>query len=142
MNTTMKYRLILTFLLCMASFAYAEKAEWKQYGTTNDGDVLSYDAAGLTVEENVVDVWSRFAPPLRDKIEEVRYHVRFDCARRKMKVLQTDTQYTGKPVQVQKHQGKFEPVEPGSKSEVLFTEVCKDVKIDPDSGEKQAEPLQ
>jgi len=130
MNTTTNYVLVLTVSLLTLSLAGAEAAEWKQYGTTNDGDILSYDAAGLTVEENVVDVWSRFAPPFVDKIQEVRYHVRFDCARRKMKVLQTVTQYAGKPAQVQTHQNKFEPVEPGSKSEVLFTEVCKDVKVE------------
>ncbi len=104
----------------------AEDAVWKEYRTTAAEGKLSYDPKSVVTEDRVVDVWSRFEPVADERIREMKHRVRFDCARKRMKVLKTITVYLdGSMVEVPQ-KNKFEAIEPGSNPAVLGALVCGD----------------
>jgi len=102
----------------------AEETAWKEYRTTAQEGKLSYDLKSLVVEDNVVDVWSRFEPVADERIREMKHWARFDCVRKKMKVLETITVYRdGSKVELPQ-KNKFEAIQPGSNPAALSALVC------------------
>jgi hypothetical protein len=123
-----KNRMVL--LLCLMllwGFCPAVRAEepaWKEYRTTATEGKLSYDPKSIVVEDRVVDVWSRFEPAADERIREMKHWVRFDCARKRMKLLKTITVYRDGSMVELPQKNKFEAIEPGSNPAVLGAEVC------------------
>jgi hypothetical protein len=102
----------------------AEEPAWQEYRTTAAEGKLSYDPKSVVVEDNVVDVWSRFEPVADGRIREMKHWVRFDCTRKKMKLLKTITVHRdGKTVELPQ-KSKFEAIEPGSNPAILRALVC------------------
>ena len=89
---------------------------------------LSYDPKSLTRDDSVVDVWSRFEPVADERIREMKHWVRFDCVRKRMKLLRTITIYHDGSVVELPQKNKFEAIEPGSNPAFLSDEVCGEKK--------------
>jgi len=106
----------------------AEEAVWKEYRTTAAEGKLSYDSKSVAREDSVVDVWSRFEPVADGRIREMKHWVRFDCARKRMKLLRTITVYRDGSVVELPQKNKFEAIEPGSNPAILGAEVCGEKK--------------
>jgi len=102
----------------------AEEPAWQEYHTTAAEGKLSYDPKSVAAEDNVVDVWSRFEPVADGRIREMKHWVRFDCARKRMKLLKTITVHRDGSTVELPQKSKFEPIEPGSNSAILRALVC------------------
>jgi len=117
-------------LLCLMLFwglcpdVRAEEPVWKEYRTTAAEGKLSYDPKSVAREDSVVDVWSRFEPVADERIREMKHWVRFDCARKRMKLLTTITVYHDGSVVELPQKNKFEAIDPGSNPAFLSDEVC------------------
>ena len=109
---------------------HAEEPAWKEYRTTATDGKLFYDLKSIVAEDNVVDVWSRFEPVADERIREMKHWVRFDCARKRMKVLKTITVSRDGSVVELSQKNKFEAIEPGSNPAALSVIVCGE-KIEP-----------
>jgi len=121
-RTVLLFCLILLWGFCLD--VRAEEAAWKEYRTTAQDGKLSYDLKSIVAEDNVVDVWSRFEPVADERIREMKHWVRFDCARKRMKLLKTITVYRdGSKVELPQ-KNKFEAIEPGSNPAALSVLVC------------------
>jgi hypothetical protein len=115
--------LLLMWGLC-SDVRAAEEPAWKEYRTTAAEGKLSYDPKSVVAEDTVVDVWSRFEPVADERIREMKHWVRFDCARKRMKLLKTITVHRdGKTVELPQ-KSKFEAIEPGSNPAILRALVC------------------
>ena len=116
-------------LLCLMLFwglcpdVRAEEPVWKEYRTTAAEGKLSYDPKSVAREDSVVDVWSRFEP-VAGRIREMKHRVRFDCARKRMKLLKTITLYRDGSIVELPHKNKFEAIETGSNPAILGLLVC------------------
>jgi hypothetical protein len=118
--------LLFSFLLIggLCPDVRSEEAAWKEYRTTAAEGKLSYDAKSVAAEDSVVDVWSKFEPVADERIREMKHWVRFDCARKRMKLLKTITVYRDGSMVELPQKNKFESIEPGSNPAVLGTLVC------------------
>ena len=115
----------LCMVLSLGAFSVlqAEEEGWIRYHQTSGG-ALYYEPKSIMIEENVVEVWSKFLPTGEGEIREMKHHVRFDCSRRKVKILNSNTYYRNGSLIELAQKSSFEPVEPGSTSEILFNSVC------------------
>lgn len=114
---------IVTALFAVSAL-HAEEDGWLQYHRTATGGALYYEPKSIAIEENVIDVWSKFVPAESGDVREMKHLVRFDCSRRKMKILNSNTYYRNGSLIELSPKHIFEPVEAGSSSEVLFNSVC------------------
>lgn len=117
----------------------AEEAVWKDYRSTAAEGKLSYDPKSVVTEDSVVDVWSRFEPAADGRIREMKHWVRFDCARKRMKLLKTITVYRDGSMVELPQKNKFEAIETGSNPAVLGALVCGD-KYEPPAETPPAAP--
>ncbi len=115
--------LSLLLVLCLCPGAHAGES-WTEYRMTAEEGKLSYDPKSIETDDGVVDVWSRFEPAADPRIREMKHLVRFDCARKKMKLLRTITvNHNGSVVEIPQ-KNKFEAIEPGSNPAILGALVC------------------
>jgi surface-adhesin protein E len=112
------------FAIILCSVLPAEEDWWRLYHTNPEAGKLYYDTQSIMREENVVDVWSKFVPDRIDKVSSLKNQVRFDCRRRKWKILTSITSYSDGAVVELPQKNNYEPIVPGSSSEVLSNEVC------------------
>lgn len=120
--------LCLLLLWGMCPGVRAEEAVWKEYHITAAEGKLSYDQKSIVAEDRVVDVWSRFEPVADERIREMKHWVRFDCARKRMKLLKTITVYRDGSMAELPQKNKFEAIEPGSNPAILAAIVCGEKK--------------
>ncbi|OGW33711.1 MAG: hypothetical protein A2X58_04185 [Nitrospirae bacterium GWC2_56_14] len=133
-RTVLLLCLLLVWGLCRE--VRAEEPAWQEYRTTAAEGKLSYDPKSVAAEDNVVDVWSRFEPVADGRIGEMKHWVRFDCARKRMKLLKTITVHRDGSTVELPQKGKFEPIEPGSNPAILRALVCGE-KVEPTAASQE-----
>jgi hypothetical protein len=137
-RTVLPLCLLLAWGLCLD--VRAEEPAWKEYRTTAAEGKLSYDPKSIVAEDSVVDVWSRFEPVADGRIREMKHWVRFDCARKRMKLLKTITVHRDGSTVELPQKNKFEPIEPGSNPAILRALVCGEKDEPPAASQEPVAP--
>jgi hypothetical protein len=138
-----EYRRVLlvgVMLLGLCPGVNAEEVSWKEYRPRTAEGRLSYDPKSVSAEDGVVDVWSRFEPVADAQIREMKHSVRFDCGRKRMKVVKTITVYRNGRSAELSPQSKFEAIEAGSSSAILFALVCGEKNESPAAPQQPVAP--